>query len=372
VSAGDSIRTEVWASFDLPQRPGWPVTPVVGGADAVPEGVAGKARAEWQRLHTALYASQSGYLEVKLVDESPTPVFFDDLLLKIIKARGMQENHYDPWGLNLVGIESLPVDRLERKQYNGKEKVSDYGLEWNFHDARTLDKQTGRWCQVDPLAEEEGQDAYSPYHFSYDNPVRYSDPDGNTPGDPNPYVAPNPLYYVQAAGLGMLQSIGAVVDRIYAFVNATTTDTSLDQDAKVGKVEVLRTASTEEKYEAKVQTNLKEAFTPNASNKAIGPYYRAEVTRVNTAVVKYEVRGNYRGLDVKTASVVKMSSNGTISVGQEASVGLGTGKVGSASAGVSVEANNKGQRVAKGNVKLEAPAIQSKKTSISFGLGIQL
>jgi RHS repeat-associated protein len=235
VSAGDSIRTEVWASFDLPQRPGWPVTPVVGGADAVPEGLAGKPRAgwlprlklsltgllalahrsatdplpdaylklelysadsvkqaeawayvsdtvpagEWQRLQASLYASQSGYLEIKLVDESPTPVFFDDLLLKIIKARGMQENHYDPWGLSLVGIESLPVDRLERKQYNGKERVSEYGLEWNFHDARTLDKQTARWCQVDPLAEEEGQDAYSSYHFSYDNPVRYNDPDGD-------------------------------------------------------------------------------------------------------------------------------------------------------------------------------------------------
>jgi RHS repeat-associated protein len=274
VTAGDSIHAEVWASFDLPQRPGWPVRPTLGGGAVVPEGMAGKPRpgllprlqlslagllalahrsatdplpdaylklevysadsvkqaeawayvsdtvppGQWQRLMAKLSVAQDGYLEVKLVDESPTPVYFDDLLLKISKERGMQENHYDPWGLNLVGIESQPVDRLERKQYNGKERVSEFGLEWNFHDARTLDKQTGRWCQVDPLAEEEGQDAYSSYHFSYDNPVRYSDPNGRNPVILLPYL----LAFAETAGayIAAFASDAAVVATVGATAHA--------------------------------------------------------------------------------------------------------------------------------------------------------
>ncbi len=84
--------------------------------------------------------------------ETPQVAYFDDLLLRLVRERGLQENHYDPWGLNLVGIETAPVGRLERKQYNGKEKIADFGLGWNFHDARTLDLQIPRWWQVDPLA----------------------------------------------------------------------------------------------------------------------------------------------------------------------------------------------------------------------------
>ena len=46
------------------------------------------------------------------MDESPQVAYFDDLALRLVKERGIQENHYDPWGLNLVGIETEPVDRL--------------------------------------------------------------------------------------------------------------------------------------------------------------------------------------------------------------------------------------------------------------------
>jgi hypothetical protein len=38
-----------------------------------------------------------------------------------------------------------------------------------------------RWYSVDPMTE--GQEQWSPYHFAYNNPIRFNDPDGRMPGD---------------------------------------------------------------------------------------------------------------------------------------------------------------------------------------------
>jgi RHS repeat-associated protein len=66
-------------------------------------------------------------------------------------------------------------------QYNGKELNDDFGLGWNHHDWRFYDVAIGRFVTVDRLAEEEDQEQLSPYHFSYNNPIRYDDPDGQCP-----------------------------------------------------------------------------------------------------------------------------------------------------------------------------------------------
>jgi hypothetical protein len=44
-------------------------------------------------------------VRVSVVNESSTPAYFDDLVLRPVDPSEFQENHYDPWGLNLVGIE---------------------------------------------------------------------------------------------------------------------------------------------------------------------------------------------------------------------------------------------------------------------------
>ena len=64
-------------------------------------------------------------------------------------------------------------------KYNGKELDEATGL--YYYGARYMDPKTSIWLSVDPLAEK--MPSWSPYSYSFDNPVRYVDPDGRAPKD---------------------------------------------------------------------------------------------------------------------------------------------------------------------------------------------
>lgn len=133
----------------------------------------------WQRLHAGLKADSAGYVRVSLINQSARPAYFDDLALsRPVEPAIYQENHYDPFGLNLVGIEhdGTPNGRF---QYNGKEKQVDFGLNWLDYGARMYDAQLGRWNSVDPLADQMRR--HSPYNYAFDNPLRFVDKDGMSP-----------------------------------------------------------------------------------------------------------------------------------------------------------------------------------------------
>jgi RHS repeat-associated protein len=61
------------------------------------------------------------------------------------------------------------------------ERVHDLGLEVDLSRDRTYDYITGRWWQIDPLADEEDFTSLTPYNYSFNNPVLYNDPYGDCP-----------------------------------------------------------------------------------------------------------------------------------------------------------------------------------------------
>jgi RHS repeat-associated protein len=90
----------------------------------------------------------------------------------------LQDNSYYPYGMGL-GESLTYVDNkaIENKyKYNGKEMQDDFGLGWYDYGARMYDAQIGRWHVVDPMAEK--YSSFSPFHYAYNNPLLYVDPNG--------------------------------------------------------------------------------------------------------------------------------------------------------------------------------------------------
>lgn len=101
----------------------------------------------------------------------------------------LEETHYYPFGLMMEGISSNALKGSNypenRKKYNGNELQSKEfsdgsGLELYDFNARTYDAEIGRFLQIDPLIENNQED-FTPYHFAFNNPVRFGDPDGKFP-----------------------------------------------------------------------------------------------------------------------------------------------------------------------------------------------
>ena len=93
----------------------------------------------------------------------------------------VQKQDFDPFGNLLEGIDQKnTTDTLRRKYFfNGKEYLVTVGLKMYDYGKRQYNPRLGRFYQVDPMAEK--MPYISPYAFSFNNPLRYRDYDGQIP-----------------------------------------------------------------------------------------------------------------------------------------------------------------------------------------------
>ena len=92
-----------------------------------------------------------------------------------------QVNNYYAFGLNMEGNWQGGAQGANKYQYNEKELNDDFGLNWNDYGARMYDAAMARWVAVDPMSEK--MSPHSPYNYTFNNPIRFIDTDGNKPTD---------------------------------------------------------------------------------------------------------------------------------------------------------------------------------------------
>ena len=92
----------------------------------------------------------------------------------------VEENNYYPFGLEHKGYGAPRISNHPYK-FGGKEFNEELGLDWYDVSARNYDPALGRWMNIDPLAEKMRR--HSPYNYAFNNPLRFTDPDGMAPQD---------------------------------------------------------------------------------------------------------------------------------------------------------------------------------------------
>jgi RHS repeat-associated protein len=134
---------------------------------------------------------EPGYVYIWLSNENDTPVevYFDDFKVTHTKSPVIQQQDYYPFGLtfNSYSRESSLENRYLYNQGTGEktfntERVFDLGLNIDLSRYRSYDPAIGRWWQVDPLAADIDELlSLTPYNYSFNNPIRYNDPEGDCP-----------------------------------------------------------------------------------------------------------------------------------------------------------------------------------------------
>jgi RHS repeat-associated protein len=109
---------------------------------------------------------KNGYMYIYCSNESPVPVYFDNI--QVVHDRGalLEESHYYPFGLVQQGISSKAAGSLKNKEntFQGQRFDDDLALNWVQFKWRNHDVQTGRFIEIDPLAEK--YEYNSTYAFS--------------------------------------------------------------------------------------------------------------------------------------------------------------------------------------------------------------
>jgi RHS repeat-associated protein len=144
-------------------------------------------------LLSATYkVKEAGFAYIFLSNEHPkfVDVYFDDVSVVHTPSQIVSASDYYPFGLTFNSYSrenSVPQDL----KFNGKEEQKELDLGWLDFGARMYMPDIARWGVIDPMAAK--YPSWSPYNFSFNNPVRFIDPDGRDPKDTNPDKKANRL-----------------------------------------------------------------------------------------------------------------------------------------------------------------------------------
>ncbi|WKN43941.1 RHS repeat-associated core domain-containing protein [Tunicatimonas pelagia] len=142
------------------------------------EGETDGINAAHEKLELSFEGTSSGYLYVYLSNESNqvTPAYFDDFKIEHEHSLVIADESYYPFGLT----HTQPLnDPSSKYLYNGFELQDELSLDLYDYQARFYDPVLGRFINVDPAADLMRR--HSPYNYAFDNPIRFTDPDGMLP-----------------------------------------------------------------------------------------------------------------------------------------------------------------------------------------------
>ena len=171
----------------------------------------------------------------------------------------VQESLMCPFWMTWDGDWRTPQNDVEvnKYQYNGKEiqddeflavagdPTSGYSLGWYDYGARCYDPSVGRFISVDPLADK--FPSWSSYSYTFNNPIRFIDPDGRAPDD---------IIFYNTAGEEVHRVASETVNEVYVVNNDDGTQTF---NAATNLIQGANTVETAQMYVGMAPSEFSEA-----------------------------------------------------------------------------------------------------------------
>ncbi|PKV52423.1 RHS repeat-associated protein [Aquimarina sp. MAR_2010_214] len=266
----------------------------------------------------------------------------------ISQSEIIEEKNYYPFGMTHSGYNSILRGRNHNYGFGGKEEQSELSLEWLDFSARNYDSALGRWMNIDPLAEAYYE--WSPYNYSYNSPLKFTDPTGMGPED---WVDKN----------GNLVYDPSLNDGKGGFTeHATNTDKNIARSLRQteeGEAQFQELVTSE----AQIQVEL-DSDSPIKTDKKTGNVIAGET---NNSEVEQDLKtGDVKVLKSKIVlfektidAVVDATENQTVEVGGESINGLNFSEVLGSVFGHEIEhTTNENEKTARTNGNTETKPVQ--------------